>query len=154
MFTFQNNAFTFRTRHRLHNTHDLHNTQKLLVFKKHVEHSWHSWFIDLERKLIYVKKINEQWNLDNECGVQLHFRTSYHCNLWHFTLEYVDIHKLINIFHSYLSIGSKSDCTRPIDGGWCGRLVLILIIKHLFVVGRLVCIKGEDTYCGCWSSWV
>jgi hypothetical protein len=40
-------------------------------------------------------------NLDNECGVQLHFRTSYHCNLRHFILEYVDIQKLINIFQSY-----------------------------------------------------
>jgi hypothetical protein len=40
-------------------------------------------------------------NLDNECGVQLHFRTSYHCKLPHFILGHVDIQKFINIFHSY-----------------------------------------------------
>jgi len=43
---------------------------------------------NLERKLRYVYKKNE-WelrlmkNLDNECDVKLHFKTSYYCNLWH-----------------------------------------------------------------------
>jgi hypothetical protein len=75
-------------------------------------------------------------NLDNECGVQLHFRTLYHCNLRHFILEYVDIQKPINIFHSYqhLLVQRVIVGTRPIDGGWCGRLVSTLIIEHLLLL--------------------
>lgn len=40
-------------------------------------------------------------NLDNECDVKLHFKTSYACNLHHYNFQCVNFQKLIKIFHGY-----------------------------------------------------
>lgn len=79
-----------RTRLRLHNTNDSYNIQKTQVLEdtQNTHNIQNSYIggIKFRKKIVYVSKKNH-WafkfvkNLDNECDVKLHFRTSYCCNL-------------------------------------------------------------------------